>query len=224
MRVYVCAYTYQWLSICGEVVLWWTVSKTSLVSVLVPFVLWHGVNVPWHIAVPVLSVYTTHLAALHTHTSLVPRSPPAFHHLQYESTKSLVSFLMWAWCNRQMTEKVQDEKAKFRVLFELQVKRLVCITVAARDLSTCGKLPGACCSEPCLVKSFLPLTLCMWEKIPGLHALRATENSAVLRTRLHAYYLHAFVLIIHTHHFSHTSHLTHNTLTETLSVLRRMVN
>ena len=39
LRVYVCAYTYQWLSICGEVVLWWTVSKTSLVSVLVPFVL-----------------------------------------------------------------------------------------------------------------------------------------------------------------------------------------
>lgn len=38
--VYVCVqYTYQWLSICGEVVLWWTVSETSLVSVLVPFVL-----------------------------------------------------------------------------------------------------------------------------------------------------------------------------------------
>jgi len=66
------------------------------------------------------------------HISLT-RPHPAFHRLSVRKSKeSLVSFLMWVWRNRQMT-KNSEQKAKFQTLLnQVQIQRLVHITVTPR--------------------------------------------------------------------------------------------
>ena len=77
----------------------------------------------------------------HRACSLVPRPRPAFRHLQYGKRGSLVSFLTWGWCNRQMAKN-------FRIQWTISSTLGVYNSRPPLDGYMWQDLSSSCCSAP----------------------------------------------------------------------------
>ena len=121
----------------------------------------------------------------------------------WKSRGSLVSFLMWAWCNWRKFVKITG--CVLHIFNRLHAQHLVCTTVTSHYLhvDTCGKLPGtltlfAVLGQVCphTIKSFLPSFLSWhhWVKIPGPLLHFRTANDGKLGGGWERGYIHLHVL------------------------------